>query len=71
MMSVKNVHHEYVGVFERTPEAWHHHESSQSTTDRKKGHIQAMMRYIEERGSPFSTQCLPALHNFVTKEVMT
>jgi len=71
MMSVKNVHREYAGVFERTSDAWHHHESSsQSTTDRKE-HIQAMMRYIEERGSPFSTQCPPVLHNFVTKEVMT
>ena len=29
------------------------------------------MQYIEERGSPFSTQCPPVLHNFVTKEVMT
>ena len=71
MMSVKNVHHEYVGVFERMSEAWNHHESSQSTTDRKERHIQAMMRYIEERGSPCSTQCPPVLHNFVTKEVIT
>ena len=71
MMSVKNVHREYVGVFERTSEAGHNHESSQSTTDRKEGHIQTMMRYIEERGSPFSTQFPPVLHNFVTKEVMT
>ena len=70
-MSVKNVHREYVGVFERTSEAWHHHKSSQSTTDRKEGHIQAMMRYIKEQGSPFSTQCPPVLHNFVTNEVMT
>ena len=45
MMSVKNVHREYVGVFQRTSEAWHHRESSQSTTDRKEGHIQVMMRY--------------------------
>ena len=33
--------------------------------------MQAMMRYIEERGSPFSTHCPPVLHSFVTKEAMT
>ena len=71
LMSMKNVHREYAGVFERMSEAWHHHKSSQSTTDRKEEHIQAMMRYIEERGSPFATQCPPVLHNFVTKEIMT
>jgi len=38
MMSVKNVHRDYAAVFERTSEAWHYHESSQSTTDRKEGH---------------------------------
>ena len=54
-----------------TSEAWHHHESSQSTTDRKEGHIQEMMKYIEDRGSPLSRDCHPVLHNFATKEVMT
>ena len=54
MMAVKNFHREYTGVNECTSEAWHHHESSQSTTNRKEGHIQEMMKYIEERGSPFS-----------------
>ena len=71
IMSVKNVHREYAGVFERTSEAWHHHEPSQSTKDRKEGHIQAIVRYTEEQGLPFSTQCPPVLHYFVTKEVMT
>ena len=71
MMAVKNLHREYTGVNESTSEAWHHHESSQSTTTRKEGHIQEMMKYIEERGSPFSAECPPVLHNFVTKEVMT
>ena len=64
MMDVKNVHHEFTGVNESTSEAWHHHESSQSTTDRTERHIQQMMKYIEDRGSP-------VLHNFVTKEVMS
>jgi len=68
MMSVKNVHCEYAGVYE----AWHHHESSHSTTDRKEGHIQAIVWYTEEQArSPFSTQCPPVLHYFVTTEVMT
>ena len=71
MMAVKNVHREFTGVNESTSEAWHHHESSQSTTDRTEGHIQQMMKYIEDRGSPLSTECPPVLHNFVTKEVMT
>ena len=30
-----------------------------------------MIKYIEERGSPFSEACPPVLHNIVTKEVMT
>ena len=71
MMAVKNVHREYTGVNESTSEAWHHHEASQSTTDRKEGHIQEMMKYIEDRGSPLSRDCHPVLHNFATKEVMT
>jgi len=33
--------------------------------------MQAIMRYIEEQGSPFSTQCPPVRHYFVTKQVMT
>ena len=71
MMAVTNLHREYTGVSESTSEAWHHHESSQSTTIRKEGHIQAMMKFIEERGSPFSAECPKVLRNFVTKEVMT
>ena len=70
-MAVKNVHREYTGVNESTSEAWHHHEASQSTTDRKEGHIQEMMKYIEDTGSPLSRDCHPVLHNFATKEVMT
>ena len=55
MMAVKNLHCEYPGVNESTSSALHHHESSQSITNRKEGHIQEMMKYIEERGSPFSS----------------
>ena len=40
-------------------------------TSRKERNIQEMIKYIEERGSPFSEDCPPVLHNFVTKEVMT
>lgn len=71
MMAIKSLHREYTGVTEATSEAWHHHESSQSTTTRKEGNIQAMMKFIEERGSPFSAESPKVLHNFVTKEVMT
>jgi len=69
IMSVKDVHCEYADVSERTSEAWHHHESSQSTKHRKEGHIQAIVRYTKEQELPFSTQCPPVLHYFVTKEV--
>ena len=41
MNAVKNVQYdEYTGVNENMSEAWNHHESSQSTMDRKEGHIQ-------------------------------
>ena len=30
-----------------------------------------MMKFIEERGSPFSAECPTKLHNFVTKQVMS
>ena len=71
MMAVKNFHCEYAGVGESTSSALLHHESSQSITNRKEGHIQEMMKYIEERGSPFSAECPSVLQNFVTKEMMT
>ena len=70
MMAVKNLHCEYTGVSDSTP-TLHHHESSQSITNRKEGHIQEMIKYIEERGSPFSAECPSVLQNFVTKEMMT
>ena len=35
MMALKNLHREYTGVNESTPEAWHHYEYSQSTVDTK------------------------------------
>ena len=54
MMAVKNLHCEYPGVNESTSSALLQYESSQSITNRKEGHIQEMMKYIEERGSPFS-----------------
>ena len=71
MMAVKNLHCEYAGVGESTSSALLHHESSQSITNRKEGHIQEIMKYIEERGSPFSAECPLVLQNFVTKEMMT
>ena len=71
MMAVKNLHREYSGVKEITSEAINHHESSELFTKRKEKHIQAMMKYIEKRGSPFSVESPTQLHNFVTKEVMT
>ena len=46
-----------------------HHESSQATTKNKRG--QKMMKFIEERGSPFSADCPTKLHNFVTKQLMS
>ena len=67
MMAVKNLHREYSEVQEATSEAVNHHEHSQSATERKEGHIQEMMKYIEERGSPFSSECPKELQNFVTK----
>ena len=60
MMAVKNLHCEYAGVSESTSSALLHHESSQSITNRKEGHIQERMKYIEERGSPFSAVSLSA-----------
>ena len=71
MMAVKNLHCEYAGVGESTSSALLHHESSQSITNRKEGHIQEMMKYIEERGSLFSAESPSVLQNFVTKEMMT
>ena len=32
--------------------------------------IQVIMKYIEERGSPFSSKCPKKLQKFVTKEIM-
>ena len=38
----------------------------------KKEHIpEIMLKCIEDCGSPFSTECPPVLHNFVTIDVMT
>ena len=71
MMGVKNLHHQYTGIKERTHEAYEHHELTQATTNRKEAHIQDMMRFIEEKGSPLAVGASPKLQNFVTKEVMT
>ena len=71
IMAVKNLYCENTGVSESTSSALLHHESSQSITNRKEGHIQEMMKYIEERGSPFSAECPSVLQNVVTKEMMT
>jgi len=53
VMSVKNLHCEYAGVSERTSEAWHHHKSSQSTTDRKEGLIQPSCDILKSKGRHF------------------
>lgn len=71
MMAVKNLHRQYSDVIDRTHETYSHHESSQATTKRKEGHIQEMMRFIEEKGSPLSLDASKTLQNFVTKEVMS
>ena len=71
MMAVKNLHREFTGVNDGTSEAWHHHESSPSITNKQEGHVQDMMKFIEERGSPPSANCETELHNFVTKQMMT
>ena len=71
MIAVKNLHRLYSNVMEDTHESHqHHHESSQKTIDRKEDHIQAMLRFIEEKGSPFSPDASQTLQNFVTKEIM-
>ena len=54
MMAVKNLHKQYAGVMEKTHKSYTHHESSKAITDRKGSQIQAMMTFIEEKGSPFS-----------------
>ena len=71
MMGVKNLHRQYTGIKERTHEAYEHHELTQATTNQKEAHIQDMMRFIEEKGSPLAVGASPKLQNFVTKEVMT
>lgn len=70
MMAVKNVHREYAGMVDDTQESCSHHESSLSSTTKKERHIQAMMAFIEEKGSPLSPEAPATLHNFVTKEIM-
>ena len=71
MMAIKNLHRQYANVMERTHETYTHHQSSQVTTDRKEAHLQEMMRFIEEKGSPLSVGTSPTLQNFATKELMS
>lgn len=70
MMAVKNLHRHYASVLDNTHESYQHHESSQSTTDRNEAHVQAMVKFIEEKGSPMSPNASETLQNFVTKELM-
>ena len=70
MMAVKNLHCHYSNVTDDTHKSYHHHESSQTTTDHKEGQIQAVMKFIEEKGSPLSPDACETLQNFVTKELM-
>ena len=71
MMAVKNLHRQYVNVLERKHEAYIHHESSRSTTDRKESEIQKMMQFVDAKGSPLSPGAPSVLENIVTKEVMS
>ena len=71
MMAVKNLHRQYANVLDNTHESYHHHEASQSTTDRKEAHVQAMVQFIEERGSPMSRDACETLQNFATNELMS
>jgi hypothetical protein len=70
MMGVNNLLREITGVHEHTSEAYVHHESAQSYTNKSEENIQNCVRFIEERGSPFSPDCQKKLQNFVTKEGM-
>ena len=71
MMALKNLHREYMGVSSGTYDSWTHHESSNKQTIRKEANIKAMIKFILEKGCPFSDECPPTLHNFVTKQVMS
>ena len=71
MIAVKNLHREYTSVTEGNYESWTHHESSQCSTTRKKDHIQAMITFVEEKGSPLSSETPLVLHNFVPNQTMT
>ena len=42
-----------------------------SETIRKEANIKAVMPFILEKGCPFSDECPPTLHNFITKQVMS
>ncbi len=70
MLAMKNLHHQCTGVVAGTDEAYSHHESSHAVTIQE-AHIQAVIEFMEEKGSPLSDQTPCILHNFVTKEVMT
>ena len=71
MMAVNNYHRDYAGVHENTSEAYQHHQSSKSFTSKTEMDVQSVIKYIEEKGSPFSKSCPTSLQNFVTKVVMT
>ena len=71
MMAVKNLHREYVGMIDNTHESCSHHESSPAITNRKESHVQAMIDFIEDKGSPLSVTASCTLQNFVTKEIMS
>lgn len=71
MMAVKSLHRMYAGAMDRTHESYSHHASSQATTDHQESHIQSMMKFIEEKGSPLATCAEQTLQNIVTKQLMT
>ena len=71
MQGVMLLHRQYTNTLERSDETFVHHESSQSTTDRKESHIQNMIQYIDAKGSPFAADAPTNLQNIVTKEIMS
>ena len=71
MMALKNVHRTYYKVADLCQESWTHHESSQKKTDEKEAQVQAVIRFIESKGSPFVSSGSKILQNLVTKVVMS
>ena len=70
MLGVNNFYREYTGIDENTSESYKHHQSSKSYTKKNECEIQAITRYIEDKGSPYNIDGPTTLQNLVTKQVM-